>query len=160
MIVKIPVTAVDTKVRRWTGNHRQKELDLSGMRLPNRKVDNQNPVPDEGLGKDLTKIPPVTLPEPVVPPPFDPRRMINPNTWAGVIRDELDALEADIVRAGFPKRNIRRVIIQKVVEKAQAGEPWAIAFLADREDGKPRQQVGIEGADGGDLRINVVRYEG
>ena len=98
---------------------------------------------------------PQIVPENPLPPKPHPR-----GSWARTIQDELDELEADVRAAGFPKRSIRTMIIRKTVELARLGVPWAIQFLADREDGKPRQQLGLEGSDGGELTINVVKYDG
>lgn len=50
-----------------------------------------------------------------------------------------DALTFEIKSAGDGKT--LRTIAQKLLEKAQDGEPWAVQMLADRLDGKPAQTV-------------------
>ena len=46
-----------------------------------------------------------------------------------------------------------RKAAEKVMDLAAQGEPWAVQFLADRTDGKPRQQVELSGDEGAPLRI-------
>jgi len=46
-----------------------------------------------------------------------------------------------------------RAAADKVLAMAEAGEPWAIQFLADRTDGKARQQLEVSGEGGGPLQI-------
>jgi hypothetical protein len=56
----------------------------------------------------------------------------------------LDALRRSI--AQNPQK--LRAAADKVVEKAEEGDPWAVNFLADRLDGKAVQATEITGADG------------
>ena len=44
-----------------------------------------------------------------------------------------------------------RAAAEKLLTAASKGEPWAIGMLADRLDGKPKQQTELTGADGADL---------
>ena len=46
-----------------------------------------------------------------------------------------------------------REAAEKLLDLAAAGEAWAIQHLADRLDGKPKQQVELAGEDGGPMRI-------
>ena len=46
-----------------------------------------------------------------------------------------------------------RASAEKLLDAGAAGEPWAIQMLADRYDGKPKQQIEATGEDGGPLRI-------
>jgi hypothetical protein len=52
-----------------------------------------------------------------------------------------------------------RVRVRKAVEKlldlAAEGEPWAIKELADRLDGKPVQQTVLENSDGSPLLAGI-----
>jgi hypothetical protein len=52
-----------------------------------------------------------------------------------------------------------RVRVRKAVEKlldlAAEGEPWAIKELADRLDGKPVQQTVLENSDGTPLLAGI-----
>jgi hypothetical protein len=56
----------------------------------------------------------------------------------------LDALRRSI--AQNPHK--LRAAADKVVDKAEEGEPWAVNFLADRLDGKAIQTTELSGADG------------
>jgi hypothetical protein len=49
-----------------------------------------------------------------------------------------------------------RMVVEKAVDAAIAGESWAIQFVADRIDGKAKQQVEISGDP--DKPINVSTY--
>mgnify|MGYP001580042813 CR=1 FL=1 len=84
--------------------------------------------------------------------PLAPRAE-NPNTWAAIIRDELS-------QEGITGVSARREIIQRVKAFARAGLPWAVQFLADREEGRPHQQVDLTGKDGGPLTVSIVRFGG
>jgi hypothetical protein len=51
-------------------------------------------------------------------------------------------------------------IAKVLVDKAEAGEAWAIAEVANRFDGKPGQAVEMSGPDGGEfvtaLKVSFV----
>lgn len=49
-----------------------------------------------------------------------------------------------------------RAAAEKLLDAAASGEPWAIAMLADRMDGKPKQQTELSGPDGGPVPIGVI----
>ena len=49
-----------------------------------------------------------------------------------------------------------RKAAEVLADKAAAGEPWAIAELANRLDGKPAQQTILTGEDGGPVGIQVI----
>ena len=40
-----------------------------------------------------------------------------------------------------------------------AGEPWAVQMLADRFDGKPKQQTEVTGADGGPIETRAITLD-
>lgn len=50
-----------------------------------------------------------------------------------------------------------RAAAEKLLELAEAGEPWAIKELADRTDGKAHQSVAMENPDGTSLFSEIVR---
>lgn len=45
----------------------------------------------------------------------------------------------------------------KLLDNAAAGEPWAIQMLADRLDGKPAQQVQLQGDPDNPLVAHITR---
>jgi len=57
-----------------------------------------------------------------------------------------------------------RTAAENLLNQAAAGEPWAIREIADRLDGKPKQQIEASGPDGGPIetinRIERVLLEG
>lgn len=53
---------------------------------------------------------------------------------------------------GAPNTKLRQ-IAQTLVDKAIAGEGWAIKEIADRTDGKPFQQIALTGEDGGPVEM-------
>ena len=55
-------------------------------------------------------------------------------------RPALRALKMSLAAAGDDDKALRR-IMDKVVETAMEGERWAVEFVADRLDGKPKQQI-------------------
>lgn len=50
----------------------------------------------------------------------------------------------DALRKAAVQRSSLDKIAQVVLEKAEAGEPWAVAEVTNRFDGKPAQSVDIE----------------
>ena len=54
------------------------------------------------------------------------------------------------------RRRRLHIIADKLIEKAQEGDIQAIKELGDRLDGKPKQQVEMTGAEGGDLVLRLV----
>lgn len=68
-------------------------------------------------------------------------------------KDWFDALRKECVQ----KQALEK-IAKVVVEKAIAGEQWAIAEIGNRFDGKPAQAVEVSGADGGPVET-VSRIE-
>lgn len=68
-------------------------------------------------------------------------------------------LEAKRLVEGDPEGRIAlQVSASKLMEAAVAGEPWAINMVADRLDGKAKQQTELTGADDGPVQI-VIRVE-
>jgi hypothetical protein len=51
-----------------------------------------------------------------------------------------------------------RECVEKLLDRAAVGEPWAVQMLADRLDGKPHQA--ITGVDGGPLVVEIVKFSG
>lgn len=49
---------------------------------------------------------------------------------------------------------------EKASDAFANGEPWAIQFVADRLDGKVKQQIEATGVDDGPLLIKIVSYAG
>jgi len=45
---------------------------------------------------------------------------------------------------------------EKLLTLADQGEAWAVRELADRLDGKPKQQVEASGPEGGAIRISIA----
>jgi hypothetical protein len=46
-----------------------------------------------------------------------------------------------------------RRIAEKTIEIAETGESWAVTFIRDTLDGKPKQQTEITGEGGSPLRV-------
>ncbi len=87
--------------------------------------------------------------QPVPPPPQKTKRQAE--SWANVIAEELS-------QEGIVGVSARREIIQRVKALAKAGVPWAVMFLADREDGKPKQMVDLDAKGGGAVTVNLVSF--
>ena len=49
-----------------------------------------------------------------------------------------------------------RQCAETLLDKAADGEPWAVALLADRLDGKARQSTEITGHEGGPIQITEI----
>lgn len=64
----------------------------------------------------------------------------------------------DALRKECIQRGALAEIATVVVDKAVAGEQWAIAEIANRFDGKPAQAVEVSGADGGPVET-VTRFK-
>jgi hypothetical protein len=58
-----------------------------------------------------------------------------------------DALRRAIAQNPQKLRNAA----EKVLDKAEEGEPWAVNFLADRTDGKAVQATSFEDAEGNNI---------
>lgn len=56
----------------------------------------------------------------------------------------IEALRMEIADAGGDLKRLRK-IAAKALELAEAGEAWAVQFVADRLDGKPAQSVEVSG---------------
>ena len=67
----------------------------------------------------------------------------------------LDALRRSIAQNPQKLRNAA----DKVLEKAEEGEPWAVNFLADRTDGKAVQASTFEDGEGNNVTTSLeVRF--
>ena len=61
----------------------------------------------------------------------------------------------DALRRAMASDDFARVrkAADRLLDKAAEGEPWAIAELANRLDGKPAQQTILTGAEDGPLKV-------
>ena len=67
----------------------------------------------------------------------------------------MDALRKSIAQNPQKLRNAA----DKVLEKAEEGEPWAVNFLADRTDGKAVQATTFEDGEGNNVTTSLeVRF--
>ena len=67
----------------------------------------------------------------------------------------LDALRKSIAQNPQKLRNAA----DKVLDKAEEGEPWAVNFLADRTDGKAVQATTFEDGEGNNVTTSLeVRF--
>ena len=81
--------------------------------------------------------------------PFQPGQSGNPDGGA-----KIKHFYATLERACKQEDYARlRATTEKLLDAGAAGEPWAVQMLADRFDGKPKQQIEATGADDGPLRI-------
>lgn len=64
----------------------------------------------------------------------------------------------DALRKECVQRGALAEIAKVVVDKAVAGEQWAVNEVANRFDGKPAQAVEVSGADGGPVET-VTRFK-
>lgn len=67
-------------------------------------------------------------------------------------------LVADAIRRALAADDWKRLKdgSEKVAEAYAAGEPWAVQFVADRMDGKPKQQIEASGPDGGPIETSLT----
>ena len=88
--------------------------------------------------------------------PFQPGESGNPNGTSKLKRfyATLDRVIIQDEQEQTPKL---RKAAEKLLEEASKGEPWALQMLADRLDGKPKQQTEITGADGAPLIVQVLK---
>lgn len=86
---------------------------------------------------------------------FKPGQSGNPN---GTKREKkfLAALERAIAQ---DQEQRLRDAAEKLLDFAAAGEPWAINMLADRLDGRPKQQIEATDEQGRTLAIALVSYD-
>jgi len=67
----------------------------------------------------------------------------------------------DALRRAITQDDGKRIrqAAETLLDKASEGEAWAINMLADRTDGKPKQQTEVSGPNGGSIlfsRIELV----
>lgn len=86
---------------------------------------------------------------------FKPGQIGNPN---GTKREKkfLAALERALSQDTADRL---REAAEKLLTYAAAGEPWAINMLADRLDGRPKQQIEATDQEGRTLAIALVSYD-
>ena len=63
-------------------------------------------------------------------------------------------LDRVIVQDEQTKAPRLRKAVEALLDAAAKGEDWAIQMLADRLDGKPKQQTELTGADGSALTVS------
>jgi hypothetical protein len=73
--------------------------------------------------------------------PWNPGESGNPN-GRPVEKPFLDAMRKACVQEDWARL---RKGVEKVLDLAAEGEPWAVAMIADRFDGKPAQALAISG---------------
>ena len=61
--------------------------------------------------------------------------------------------------AGAGWRVYLEKICEKLLDKAEAGEQWAIQEIANRTDGKPAQALHVSGEDGGPVQIATIEIK-
>ena len=69
-----------------------------------------------------------------------------------------DALRIAVSEAADNGQQKIRLLADKLVEEALAGNVQALSAIADRLDGKPAQQLNLGDNEGGPLSIAIVRY--
>jgi len=73
-------------------------------------------------------------------------------TWAGVYRAELE-------KVGDDKKTVKSKVAKAIIAKAIEGDVQAVKEIANRTDGMPRQNIGLDGGeDGGVIKINITNY--
>jgi len=87
--------------------------------------------------------------------PFKPGESGNPS---GVQREKkfLAALERAIAQDTADRL---REAAEKLLTYAAAGEPWAINMLADRLDGRPKQQIEATDEQGRSVAVAIIAYD-
>ncbi len=45
---------------------------------------------------------------------------------------------------------------EKLLDLAEQGAPWAVQYLADRLDGRPKQATEVTGEDGGPVKHSIA----
>lgn len=63
----------------------------------------------------------------------------------------------DALRKECVQRDALAKIAKVLVDKAEAGEAWAIQEVANRFDGKPGQAVEVSGPDGEPVRVSWLK---
>lgn len=77
------------------------------------------------------------------------------NQYAAKAKDFESALRRAMVRNDGALNRIA----DQLVTQAVAGEQWAIQMIADRLDGKPKQQTELTGENGGPVQTAIeVRF--
>ncbi len=84
--------------------------------------------------------------------PFKPGESGNPG-GRNAAKPFLDAVNR-AVKQDDGKR--LRDCAERLLDLAAIGEPWAVQMLADRLDGKPKQQTEVTGADGAPLVTSIA----
>jgi len=74
-------------------------------------------------------------------------------TWAGLLAD---ALEKEFASTSGKMGQAKKLITEKIVRMAIAGDITAQKEIMNRMDGMPKQSTEIGGLDGGPLTIEIV----
>jgi hypothetical protein len=69
-----------------------------------------------------------------------------------------DAILIALKRDGMTPEQVLAPMMAKQLAQAEEGDTHAAAFIADRLDGKPAQQVALTGADDGPLVVEIVKF--
>ena len=85
--------------------------------------------------------------------PWQPGQSGNPLGRAAEPKPFTDAIKRALAQTDGAKL---RKIAETLINRAAEGESWAIQQLADRLEGKPKQQIEQSGPDGGPLQLTVV----
>lgn len=84
--------------------------------------------------------------------PFEPGKVSNPHGSQGKWGQFRAALDRAIAQDDAKRL---RQCAEVLLDKAAEGDIQAISLLADRLDGKPRQQTEVTGAEGGPIYIKT-----
>lgn len=84
--------------------------------------------------------------------PWKPGESGNPG-GRGTAKPFLDTLNRAIAQDDAKRL---RQCAEILLDKAAEGESWAVQMLADRLDGKPKQQTEVTGADGAPLVTSIA----
>ena len=65
---------------------------------------------------------------------------------------------AEVLNRAIAQEDSKRLreCVEKLLDAAAKGEPWALAMVADRLDGKPKQQTELTGEDGGPVAFSQI----
>lgn len=84
--------------------------------------------------------------------PWKPGESGNPG-GRGTAKPFLDTLNRAIAQDDAKRL---RQCAERLLDLAAEGESWAVQMLADRLDGKPKQQTEVTGADGAPLVTSIA----
>lgn len=88
--------------------------------------------------------------------PFQPGQSGNPE---GGVKQKRFYAALDRAIAQDDGKRLREAA-EQLLSLASAGEKWAVEMLADRLDGKPKQQTELTGADGSPFTVTWKKPDG